>query len=313
MKYRLKNEFIDVGINDVGAAVEYLRVRLADGWQDVCLAFDDPQKRISSGTYCGAAVGRVANRIAGASFSLNGKKYSLSANDGANTLHGGKVGFDSRRFECVASGGDFVRLRLVSEDGDMGFPATLVFTVEYKLTEKALRAEFFAESDGDTVFAPTLHAYFRFGGAMDALLKIAAKRYLPTDGQAIPTGESAEVAGTPFDFTVAKPVGRDIDCDCEQLRLAHGYDHCFVLDGSPAAVVEGGGVRMTLTTDFEGLQLYTGNYFRKSRSCPYSFREGFALEPQCYPNAVNEKNFPSPILRKGQRKTYFIQYTFDRP
>lgn len=306
------NDKLQVGVCDVGAAIEYLRVNVNGKWQDVCLTFDDASQRIKSGTYCGAVVGRVANRIAGASFCLDGKRYKLSANDGDNTLHGGENGFDKRVFTCTRQSGDALELCLESDDGDQGFPAKVRLRVVYGVSGASLKTEFFAESSADTFFAPTLHAYFRLGKcAMRDKLQIFADSYLPIDSASLPTSISP-VQNTPFDFRTPKPIARDVDSCDGQLKLARGYDHCFVLKGDTAAIVQGGGIRMTVKTNLPGIQLYTANYFVKSANCPYAFREGYALEPQYFPNAVNRKEFAQPLLKKGVLRRDFIEFSFDK-
>lgn len=314
-RYVISNGRVEAAITDLGAAIEYLRVKDNNGiMRDICLTFERPSLRAASDTYCGAVIGRVANRIAGAAFVLNGQTYKLSVNDGANTLHGGAEGFDKRIFDVLHYEQNFVELCLVSPDGDQGFPGTLTFTVSFCIEGDSLLVKFSATSDKDTLFAPTIHPYFCFGESIyDTELKINARYYTPTDGAGVPTGESVSVTNTPFDFTSFKRIGADIDSAHPQIRQSRGYDHNFILDGSPALEVKDAatGIRMTLTTDFPALQFYTGNYFQKNDVCPYLPRQGFAVEPQYVPNAVNSRRFSSPVLKKGEKREYFIRYVFE--
>lgn len=310
--YTICAEGIEVAISNLGAAIESIRVTSPDGGKkDVCLAFDRPSKRVASGTYSGATVGRVANRIAGARFELNNKIYRLSANDGANTLHGGKEGFDSQVFRCVRHEKNYLKLSLVSPDGDQGFPGTMHFFASFLAEKKSLTIKFSAISDQDTLFAPTIHPYFCFGDTLRTELKISADHFTPIDEQGIPTGETVSVFETPFDFTSFKEIGAEIDSPHAQILAAHGYDHNFVLNGSPAAQIRYGSEMMSVETDFPGLQFYSGNFFEKNELCPFTKRQGFALEPQFFPNAANQRNFASPFLKAGERKSYFIKFAFN--
>ena len=314
--YTLCNDQLEVGITDLGACVDYLRFRDGNGaMRDVCLRFGTAQQRVDSKTYNGAVIGRVANRIAGGEIMLNGKRYQLSANEGNNTLHGGVVGFD-KRFFAVDCAKDSLVMQLVSEDGDQGFPAQITLTVCYKLVQNSLLVEFTAtnNSDVDTVWAPTLHTYFNFDDSRDVsdtYLQINADSYTPVDAQSIPTGAVASVAGTPFDFTKPKRIGQDINAQHPQLLLTNGYDHNFVLKGEHAATARFGGIQMDLYTDLPGLQFYSGNYIQVTDNFrPYRARDGFALEPQYFPNSANDARFEQPLLKAFECKKHYIKYTF---
>lgn len=310
--YTLSEKNIEVDILDFGAAV--YAVRLKD--RDIALHFSTIESYIESGAYCGATVGRVANRIGGARFALHGKTYLLSANEGKNQLHGGKAGF-SYRFWKTEIVGNVLKCTLESEDGDQGFPHRLTMTVEYELVHGALEIRYSAVSDGDTVWAPTNHTYFNLDGEGDILstkLQVNADEYTLLDGEHISTGEVQRVHGTPFDFRTAKTIGQDIDKKDEQLRLSSGYDCNFILKDELAAVAfsEKSGIRLSVYTDLPGLQLYSGNYLHgMGKTGEYHEREGFCLEPQYVPNAVNLPRFTFPLLKKGERKTHYIRYQFE--
>ena len=315
--YELCADGIRVGISDFGAAINYIRIQTERGWRDVCLGFDDADEYILSGTYCGATIGRVANRIKDARFLLGGREYVLSANDNKNCNHGGKEGFD-RKFFHADPCGNMLELTLVSPDGDMGFPGELKFAVRYAIGARRLDITYTALSDKDTLWAPTCHAYFCLDGAqkgncLDDMLKIYADSYTPLAADMTPVGNILPVKGTPFDFTSFRAIGERINKKCEQLEIAGGYDHNFVLKGSHAATAYGSesGISIDVHTDMPALQPYTGNFLRgRSRFGELSPRAGFALEPQFFPDSANRKEFIAPVLRAGEKKTHYISYIF---
>lgn len=316
--YILRNEDIEVGITDYGAAIQYLLIRTEKGWVDVCLGYPTIQERIHSGTYCGATIGRVANRIKGASFFLNGVRYRLPANDGKNCNHGGTEGFDKRFFHAERCG-DILRLTLLSRDGDQGFPGSLSLCVEFSLNAGSLQIDYAAVSDRDTFWSPTCHAYFNLNGegsgnVLDHELQIFADDMTLADREHIPTGGIAKTAGTPFDFTFPKAIGKDIGVEEEQLLWAGGYDHNFVLKDSHAASVFGtrSGIRMEVYTDLPGLQFYSGNGLGgKGKRGEYRPHDGFCLEPQFFPDAVHLPGFAVPSLKANSPERHFIRYVFN--
>ena len=266
-------------------------------------------------SYFGSIVGRYGNRIAHASFSLDGKEYHLPANDGANTLHGGIKGFD----KLVWKGQEIphgVELTLVSKDGDQGFPGTLTARVRYTLEAHALKIEYFATTDKDTVLNLTNHSYFNLAGEgqgdiLNHLMMIPADRFTPVDAALIPTGELAPVAGTPLDFHKATAIGARIDDPNEQMRLGGGYDHNFVLNGKmgvlqeAARVVEPTSGRvLTVETTQPGVQFYSGNFLdgtlHGKHGHVYSKHAGFCLETQHFPDSPNHPKFPTSELKPGE-------------
>lgn len=313
--YSIRNENIEVGFSNLGGAIEYLRIKMPDGsWRDVCLRYRWPTDRVASDTYSGAVIGRVANRIAGGKFTLNGTTYSLTKNDGENTLHGGSNGFDKQFFNPVPHSKSDLEMIITSLDGDQGFPGTLTMRVEYVLDGLSLTVRFSAVSDKATAWAPTIHPYFHFGDEKtieETYLQIYADSYTPMDRHQIPTGEILSVEGTPFDFRKPKKIGTDLRH--ELLDATNGYDHNYALRGNHAATVyhEKSGIRMDISTDMPGLHFYSGNFLKGNAGThELSPREGFALEPQFFPNAVNTPNFIQPFLRQGEAKTHFIRYDF---
>lgn len=311
--YELANEKIKVGLIDFGAAIQYIKLNAPQGERDVCLGFDNVKDYIESGIFCGATIGRVANRIEGGAFTLGGREYKLPLNDGKNHLHGGAEGFDKRFYE-VETGENSLTLSLISEDGDMGYGGELKLKVKFEITESSLRITYSAVSDRDTVWAPTCHAYFNFGEDIrETMLRINAKYYTPVNAGLVPTGEILPVKDTPFDFTSLKAIGRDIDAADEQLKFAGGYDHNFVLDGSLAAEVHSadGDTGLEVYTDMPGLQFYSGNFIKGNGKNGKLFpRDGFCLEPQFFPNAVNTENFKKPRLAAKTEISHYICYKF---
>ena len=315
--YELANDKLKVGVTDFGGAIQYVKISTHVGEKDLCLGFDNVKDYAESGTYCGVTVGRVANRIKDARFTLNGRTYHLTANEGNNHLHGGIVGFD-KRFFVVETNNDVLKLSLISPDGEEGYPGELHFCVEFELNGNALEIRYSAEVVGNvsTLWNPTCHTYFNLNGVGDVLnhkLSINASRFTPVDSELIPTGELLEVVNTPFDFTGLKAIGRDINADCEQLKLAGGYDHNYVLNGEHAATAVGdvSGIRLDVYTDMPGLQFYSGNAIKgNGASGKLLPRQGFCLEPQYFPNAVNVAQFDSPVIKPNEKKQHYIKYVF---
>ncbi|MBQ7736291.1 MAG: galactose mutarotase [Oscillospiraceae bacterium] len=300
----------ELTVTDRGAAA----VSLVYRGTDVLLGWGDPAGYEKNPPDFGAVVGRCANRIAGAAFSLGGRQYRLDANDGANTLHGGPDGYHTRRWQTAEAVEDSVTFYLDSPDGDQGFPGRLSAYVTYYLGEDdTVRILLHGETDADTVVNLTNHAYFNLNGQgsgtiLDHVLELCSDAFTPSGPGLIPTGEIRPVEGTPFDFRTAHAVGRDIGEDAEQLHLAGGYDHNFVLRGEglrTAAVLTGdrSGITLEVSTDCPGLQLYTGNFLggeAGKNGAVYGPREGVCLETQHFPNAVNTPGFPSPVLAAGE-------------
>ena len=312
----LQSGDIEVKISRLGGAIESLKIKGRENvWRDVCLHFDSPIERIKSDTYAGAVIGRVSNRIAGGKFSLGGRTYFLSRNDGENTLHGGKDGFDRRCFEVDPSSKEsYLSMMICSNDGDQGFPGKLIMRVEFMVSIMSLEVHFTAISDEDTVWAPTLHPYFCLGDEDtidETYLQIYADAYTPMDNHQIPTGEIRSVGGTPFDFRKLKKIGADIGN--EALIPTNGYDHNFVLrdDHAATAYNEKSGITMDIYTDMPGLHFYSGNFLKGNVGThELSPREGFALEPQFFPNAANVPSFLQPVLKKGTVQSHYIRYVF---
>lgn len=266
----------------------------------------------SSEHYYGATVGRYANRIANAQFSIGQKVFQLVTEDPGFCLHGGPQGFHQQVWDILSFTKDQVVFHYTSPDGEMGFPGKLEVDVIYQMTENGLRIQYEATTDQPTICNLTHHSFFNLNGAgtvEEHGLMINADYYLPMNDHWIPTGELALVKDSPFDFNTMMPLGSRIDSNHPQLKLAGGYDHNFVLrnkPGIPAAVATGNrsGIIMSLYTDKPGLQLYTtnglvGKNLLSNGECDVP-RSSFCLEPQLFPNSPNEPAFPSALLLPGQ-------------
>jgi aldose 1-epimerase len=320
-----------------GAAVQELWAPDRDGLlANIVLGFAELDGYTSQPNhYFGAIIGRFANRIGGGCFSLDGVAHELERNDGGNSLHGGSRGFDKRVWRIVAASGGRDTGRLVfrhtSPDGEMGFPGALEVEAAYSLSASSLRLDLSATTDKPTIVNLTAHPLWNLAGegegtTDDHLVTLRARRYTPIDGALVPTGEIAPVSGTPFDFTSATALGARIEDDFDQLRLARGYDHNFVIDredgrslGAAASVEEQRcGRRLEIQTTEPGLQLYSGNFLDGSlvgtsgRSYPQ--RAGLALEPQHFPDSPHHDNFPTTVLRPGLtfRSTTIYRFSVKR-
>ncbi len=320
--YVLETAILRVTITDYGGRIMSIIAPDCEGRRaDVVLGFDDVASYADAGGSFGALLGRCANRIAGGRFTLDGIIYELSQNNDGATLHGGKIGFSKVIWETIRYTPTHLHLRFISPDGDQGFPGELTVEAHYTLTEDSLRLEFSATTTKPTPVNLSAHSYFNLAGRDDCLshqMMIAADAYLPTDSRQIPTGEIRPVSGTAFDFLQPSMIGARIREPDPQLMLAHGYDHCFVLRGDadqPAAraVDATSGRVLEVFTTHPGLQFYTGNNLTGAvagRGGAFRQSDGFALEAQGFPNAVNEAGFPSSILRPGMIYNQAIVYRF---
>ena len=303
-----------------GAAVRSIRVPDRNGnTVDVCLGYDTPAEYRDQGGCLGGCLGRCANRIGGAKFTLNGVTYPLFANEGANTLHGGKVGFHKKLW-AYTCGENSVTFTLDSPDGEEGFPGNLHVEVTYTLGNGALTIDYRAVTDRDTVVNMTNHTYFNLAGhdggrVDDHVLTIRASRYTPAGSGNIPTGEIASVEGTPLDLRRGAVLGDRLGDPF--LAAGGGYDQNFVLDGGEGPAAElycpRTGIAMEMTTTLEGTQLYTAGHLSNrpgTGGAVYDIAHAVCLETQHFPDAVNHENFPSPVLRAGQEFHETTSYRF---
>jgi len=313
--YSLADDKIEVRVITYGGIIVSLRAPDRKGrLDDVVLGVDSVEKYVTQTAHFGGIIGRYANRIAHGTFELDGHTYHIPKNDGDNALHGGTRGFDKVVWAAKQIP-DGIELTYVSKDGEQGFPGTLATTVRYTLTGEALRIEYSAITDKDTVLNLTNHSYFNLkgqgnGDVLGHILKIDASRFTPVDANLIPTGELKSVEGTPLDFRTPHALGERIDADDPQLRLGHGYDHNFVVDHEPNQLAEAaemyepttGRILRVLTTE-PGVQLYTGNFLDGTitgkEGRVYNRRYAFCLETQHFPDSPNHPSFPTTELKPG--------------
>jgi aldose 1-epimerase len=301
---------------------------------NVALGFDNLNDYVEKSPYFGAIVGRYANRIAGGRFTLNGTEFQVPVNNGPNSLHGGRKGFDRQVWTALIrdnAGIPGLVLSLLSPDGDEGYPGNLVVTVTYSLSpDNVLSIAYEATTDAPTAVNLSNHSYFNLAGegSGDILrhaLQLHASRYTPVGETLIPTGEIAPVAGTPFDFTEARVIGERIgQAGDPQLAIAGGYDHNFVIDrdaAEPTAMVQiarvidpASGRVLDVATDQPGVQFYTGNFldgtFAGTSGRVYERRSGFCLETQHFPDSPNQPGFPSTVLQPGDVFRSVTTFTF---
>ena len=322
--YTLSDGGMSVEILTMGGIIRSISLPTENGMRDIAPGFDDVAGYEGQKAFMGALIGRVANRISGAEFTLGGKKYKVENNDGDYCLHGGSNALDKQIWDAGVEQGSLV-LKVNSPDMDGGFPGNLDVEVRYTLKDSELTIEYKAHCDADTPLSMTNHCYFNLGGhdygcINDHKIQIFSDSITPCDGTLIPTGETMDVTGTPFDFRQAKTIGEGINGAHPQITLGGGYDHNFVLSRephntlAPAAVLEFGGIKMTTLTTKPGIQLYSGNFLAGERGkggAVYSKRSSLCLETQYWPNAVNIPDFPDSILRKGGFYHHVTVYRFE--
>ena len=326
--YTLENAGLKVCISDYGAHIVSVFAPDASGnAKDVILGYDSVAGYEENPCFFGSVIGPNANRICGATFKIGDAGYDLAVNDGPNNLHSDyNTGFHKRLWDAQAEGGE-LKLSLEMKDGEMGFPGNLKVTLTYSITDDAgLKLHYHVTTDRPSLINMTNHAYFNLSGhnagsIHDHLMKLNASYYTPViDSAAIPTGEIVNVVGTPFDFIEEKTIGRDINADDAQLKAVGGYDHNFCIDGfdgtrrifatvtSPVT-----GITMQCSTTLPGFQFYAGNFLKSSNAKGggvYKSRDGFCLETQIYPNAVNEPEFPDPIFGPDREYDTVTVYQF---
>ena len=328
--YRIENSSgASVELSSLGAGITSVRVPDKFGEiGEVALGYANPADYLADGPCMGKIPGRYANRIDKGHLEIDGKTYQLNINNGPNALHGGPTGFQNRIWESelIPNG---VRFTYESKDGEENYPGNLKVTAEYHWTEdNILRLEMSGETDAPTVINLTNHAYFNLEGAdsgsvLKHKLKINASRYLPTDDTQIPTGEMADVAGTPMDFREFKELGIDINEDFKPLKIGKGYDHCWIIDGwmakcpakqSVMLAAPSSGRVLTISSTQPGVQIYTGNWLagspKNNSGRSYNDYDGVAIEMQGFPDAPNKSNFPSQRLNPGEKYHEEIDFAF---
>lgn len=314
-----KNNAEAIFTNYGGRLVSLLIPNKAGKLVDVVVGFksvNDYEK--STEPYFGATIGRYGNRIAKGKFILEGKTYSLFTNNGQNTLHGGKKGYQYVVWDAKQVNDHTLELHYLSKDGDENFPGNLDVKVTYTLTDdNELKMDYEAKTDKATPVNLTNHAFFNLNGdgsgeILNHEVQIFADEYTPVDSTLIPSGKIEKVAGTPFDFTKSTTIGARVNDKNEQLTFGKGYDHNYVLNKTKAmnmfhaATVKGdkSGIVMDIYTQEPGLQFYSGNFMQSKNTfktgAKDDFRTAFAMETQHFPDSPNQPSFPSTILKPGQ-------------
>jgi len=325
--YTLKSAHLEVRVTAWGAKLVSVRTPDKNGKvQDVVLGYNTADEYLAdSKTFFGSIVGRYGNRIAGGKFTIDGKTFQVPLNDTTNALHGGPVGFDQYLWTAkeVPNGVEFTH---VSPDGDMGFPGTLTAKVKYTLVGDTLRLDYTETTDKPTVVNLTNHAFFNLhgddqGNILDHVIELNADKFTPVDDKLIPTGVLQPVAGTPLDFRKPEVIGARINADDDQIKKGGGYDHNWVVNGTPgtlrvAAILTDpqSGRRLTVETTEPGIQFYSGNFLNGTVTGrygnKYEKRSGLALETQHFPDSPNEPSFPSTVLRPGVTRHSTTTFTF---
>ncbi|MCL2222739.1 MAG: galactose mutarotase [Oscillospiraceae bacterium] len=322
--YALKDGGMIVEIITLGAIIRSVQVPVRDTLRDVALGFDTVEGYEANKGYHGAVIGRISNRVAKACYKMDGKTYKLDANDGANSLHGGFVGFDKQVWTAKEEQSALV-LTLVDKEGTAaGYPGDLEVTVKYTLSGGELGIEYTATCTKDTPINLTNHVYFNLAGhdAGDVgnhKMQIFSHKITPVDETLIPTGELMDVTDTAFDLRELTVIAPGLSSDCPQINLGGGYDHNWVLSNeayrplTPAAATECDGLSMTCATTKPGIQFYSGNMMQGETGkggAVYSKRTGLCLETQYWPNSVNTVQFPAPLLKKGETYNHKTTYLF---
>lgn len=320
-----------IAITNYGGAIAAIMVPDRNGHlANVIQGHDNIQDTINSPEpYLSTLIGRYANRIAKGKFTLHGKEYHLPVNNGPNSLHGGKSGFNAKVWDASQMDNQTLVLRYVSPYGEEGFSGEVSVTVEYCFTDdNELIIDYIATTNKKTVINLTSHGFFSLAGISDPtptidnlIVEINADYYIPIDDTSIPTGEIRFVEGTPFDFRQPKAIGQDIDADNEQIKHGAGYDHCFVLNkrepgelSFAAKVVEpNSGRTMTVHTTEPGIQLYTDNWatgWKGQNGATFPRRSAICLEAQHFPDTPNHPYFPSVVLNRGEEYRQKTVYQF---
>jgi len=329
--YILKNKNgMTAAITNYGGRLVSLLVPVKNGkMADVVVGFSSVKDYINSTErYFGATIGRYGNRIAKGKFSLDGKQYALFTNNGPNTLHGGKKGFQAIVWDATHPNDSTLTLTYLSKDMEEGFPGNLNVKVTYSLTaDNGFKCEYLATTDKKTIVNLTNHAFFNLNGEgsgtiLNHVLQINADSYTPVDSTLIPIGKVKPVTGTPFDFRKPTTIGARINDNNEQLKNGKGYDHNFVLKDNKengfihAATVTGdkSGIVMDIFTQEPGLQFYSGNFMRGKNTFKSGvkddFRTAFAMETQHFPDSPNQPKFPSTVLEPGKEYHTISIYKF---
>lgn len=323
----LSSGSIKADVTNYGCAVVRLMVPDKSGTLvDVVMGFDTLEEYVNQKYYVGAVLGRCANRITNARFTINGEEYLLDKNKGENHLHGGRKGFWNVLWEIEEYDKDYVIFKYLSADGEEGYPGNLECTVEYRIVENQLRITYKGISDKDTVLNLTNHSYFNLNGhgngtVVEHIVSIDADAITEIDTDCCSTGKILPVEDTPFDLRSPKIIGHQLLKKHDQMEYGAGFNHNFILNHQrniniPIACLfsNESGIEMKVFTEAEGVHFYTGNYLdgtlRGKNGVLYKKHSGLCFETQHYPNAINIKHFPSPIIRKGMKSESTTIFSF---
>lgn len=326
-----KNQAV-ITVSDFGATLVHVLMPDREGVRrDVVLGYDNAEGYHVNGCHFGAVIGRNGNRIGNAKFTINGKEYQLAVNDNKNNLHSGPDWYRTRVWDVteINEEKNSITFGITSPDGDQGFPGTFKGTVTYELTDdNEVVLHYKGSADADTIVNMTNHSYFNLAGhdagaeaMLNHVVQIHAPEYTPvSDAEAIPTGEIASVKGTPMDFTQPKKIGQDVEADFEQLIFGGGYDHNYALcrekgeiKKAAEVVCQESGIAMEVYTDLPGMQFYIGNFIDNEKGKGghlYEKRSGFCMETQYYPDACNQPDFQTSVLKAGETYDTVTVYKF---
>jgi len=330
--YTLHNGFLTMQVTNYGGRVVALWMPdQRNSFEDVVLGYDHIDKYLNNEgeRYLGAVVGRCANRISNATFTIDSVEYQLPKNDGENTLHGGLIGADKRVWDVTSVNDSVITMHTIFADGEDGFPGNLDVTMSYTLThDNQFQIRYAATTDKPTLCNFSHHSFFNLKGEgngtiLDHELQINSRYMTTIDNQLLTDGNFSGVKNTPFDFREKHRIGDNINADDEQLKNAKGYDHNWIIDKNDPKAYKwdatltdpASGREMQVWSDQVGLQFYSGNFFNgktKGKSGkPLNYREGLALEPQFFPNAINHETLaPVPVLRPGTEYHQLCIYKF---
>uniref|UniRef100_UPI0040270661 aldose epimerase family protein n=1 Tax=Candidatus Stercorousia sp. TaxID=3048886 RepID=UPI0040270661 len=321
----LKNNYLEVEISEFGASIISIKTPNNKGEVvDVVLGYDDIEKYKRQTKYIGATVGRYCNRIKNGLIEIDGTKYQLNCNDGKNHLHGGDIGFDKKIWNSkeIENG---VELTYISEDGEENYPGQLDVKVIYTLKENSLVINYKATTNKTTICNLTNHTYFNlngYGNILQHQVQILAAYFTENNQESIPTGKIIPVENTPMDFRNPQYIEKDINNEYYQIKYAKGFDNNWVLNNYngeirkiATAYSELSGIELEVSTDLPGIQFYSGNFLdgaeNGKNNIPIKNHSGFCLECQYFPDAFNHKNFPQPVLKKGEVYNKTIEYKFN--
>ncbi len=314
--YTVENEYISFSVTDYGAAMVSI-VEKSTG-RDILLGFDSCQGYVNHDGHLGGFIGRTANRINNACFTLNGKVWNINQNENGNSLHGGIMGFDRVMYETVIKDTSIICHR-ISKDGEMGYPGSLDVTVTYTLKDHTIEMKAEGKAlDQDTVFAMTNHNYYNLDNSFtirNHRTTIFADQYADDSNDGISLLPLKDVAGTPFDFRTEKELGKDIEADHPQIIANRGYDHHFRINGTGMrkfSVCRGKDLELTIESNLPGMHVYTSNFmngFIGKNHVVYLPQRAVCFEPEYFPNGINYEGVEKPIVRKGETSVQIISMT----